>query len=292
MRNITVSPICTPQEAQGQFEGTRFTYAMARDLGYSFITNDTIVRDPEGNLVGALVREYWSEEAQARHLLHYAKVKGDPSSRPEIFGKGEDVRLPRLRKDGTLGPRIQAPAELARFLKGEAAIVGPYRSRGERAGEILCRPTPFTLKHPEVYEEVMLQAREICRLYEQLLPVEFARQKEYIDTLAELMKIPGSLFTAAYLLKNVPTAIHVDEFDFRGATGVVTTCGDFEGNEFILPEYKLAFDVQPDAVLFADVHRWHGNLPKRGGTRISQVWFVRSKMHLCGEMYGAVALHH
>ena len=99
MRNLTVSPICTPQEAKIMFEGTRFTYAMARDLGYTFITNDTIVRDPEGNLLGALVRDYWSAEDQARHFLYYSKVKGDPSNRPEIFGKGSP-KFPRSCRAG------------------------------------------------------------------------------------------------------------------------------------------------------------------------------------------------
>ncbi len=292
MRNEIISPICTPAEAKRRFEGLRPTHEWARAEGFTFVKDTACYRTPESKLVSMLNRDFWTEEEQQRHWEIFKNIKGDPSNRPEIFGKRAEVAMNRVRMDGSLSPRVQAPAELARLTGGQAAIVGPYRYNAAAGSEARCELTPFTVEHPEVYFEVVRMGHRITEFFQAVLPEEYARQKEYVDKVPENMKIPGTVHTACYGLHNVSTAIHKDEFDFAGATGCITTCGSFEGNQLVLPEFRLAFDIQPDAVFFGDFHSWHGNLPRfSGGERTSLVWFVRKDMHKCGEVYGAVPLH-
>jgi hypothetical protein len=127
---------------------------------------------------------------------------------------------------------------------------------------------------------------ELSDIYRAALPDEYAQQMGYVDKLLPRWRIPGTVFTSIYGI-NFPTAVHVDKFDIPEGTGVMTTAGEFAGNEYCLPDFGLALDVQPSDVLFSDVHRWHGTLPRTEGNRIAQVYFVRKDMHKCGVDDGA-----
>ena len=52
-----------------------------------------------------------------------------------------------------------------------------------------------------------------------------------------------------------------------------------------MPEYRVAIDMQNCDILFADVHKWHGNTELTNKSddykRISFVLYYREKMYLC-----------
>jgi hypothetical protein len=141
--------------------------------------------------------------------------------------------------------------------------------------------TVWTLRKPELYTKVLRFVKEINDIYETHLPKEYAKQREYVDTIEEDYKIKGTAFTTLYVLKNAPTATHVDTFDYPEAFGVMATLGNFQGGEICFPRFRIAIDYQPGDLLLADVHQLHGNFPVLEGERVACVLFVRKGIHKC-----------
>lgn len=281
MRNVTVVPRYTPDEAERRFRGISPTYRDAREQDFTFIRGeDYCCRTPEGKLVAMLLTDVFDADEQQERYDIFSQVDGDPSNRPEIFGRG--FRLPRVRKDGKTSARVGVP-KIVMKIAGQADPIGPYRYRHKAAGKIDCRLTSWTTRHPKLYFAAVRIAARVSEIYKEALPAEYEVQMRYINTVPKLWRVPGSAFTSLYAIKNHPTAYHTDDFDLPTATGVITTAGRFVGCELCLPQFGLALDVQPSDILFVDVHQLHGNLPKRDGQRVSQVYFVRRGMHECGD---------
>ncbi len=57
------------------------------------------------------------------------------------------------------------------------------------------------------------------------------------------------------------------------------------GGYFCLPEYRVAIDMHNEDILFADVHKWHGNTEFTGCSedwlRIAFVMYYREYMYKC-----------
>jgi hypothetical protein len=271
----------TSAETEELFKGKRLTYEEARKLNFEFISGrNAEFRTPEGKLIAKLVTGVFDECENAERHAIWKQVKDEPRNRPEIFGRG--ARQPLLKKNGELTAFVGVPTSLTKASGGRAGMLGPYRYHGRGDGGPLCDLSGWTKERVDLYTALIPSAVSVSDMYKYYLPTEFAEQEKYISQILPGFKIPGTNFTTVYGIKNHPTAVHRDTFDIPTATGVLTTTGDFEGNEFCLPEYGLAFDLQPSDILFADVHLWHGNLPRRSGQRVAQVYFVRKDMHECG----------
>ncbi len=290
MRQVIIDPICSPEEARQRFAGLRPDYQWAASQSLNFVRGeDFCCRDTKGKLVAMLLTDMFSEEEQAHHWEIYKDIKGSADNRPEIFGTG--ARQPRIRKtDGLLSKRVGVPTEVAKAVGGAAVVIGPYRYKNPAPGVVHCDLTKETKENPARYLETIKIGEEITLIFREVLPEEYIIQMAYINTVPERFKMPGTAYSSACALRDIPTAFHIDEFDIREATGCITACGEYEGQEFTMPEFGLALDLQPSDILFCDVHRTHGNLPRRSGHRVSQVWFVRRGMHEC-QRYGAVPLH-
>jgi hypothetical protein len=137
------------------------------------------------------------------------------------------------------------------------------------------------LKRSDIYVGALPFVHEIDRVYQTFLPQQYSRQMEYVRTVPEQWKIAGTAFTTLYVLRNCPTALHVDKLDLPESFGVMSTLGDFRGGEICFPKYRVAVDYRPGDVLLADVHELHGNFPVTSGERVSCVLFVRQGIHEC-----------
>jgi hypothetical protein len=204
-------------------------------------------------------------------------VKQDLRNRPEVIGRNARQQL--VTNNGT--PTNYVGTHKSVLGQGKSASFGYYRYKNPRPGMVRCGLTNPTKSDLKLYLRVVEIEKAVTTIYKRVLPAEYAEQMEYIDTLLPKWKTEGSAFTTVYALKNHPCAVHVDKFDIPTATGVLTTTGNFTGNELCLPEYGIAFDVQPSDILFMDVHAWHGNFPRTEGERTSQIYFVRKGMHQC-----------
>lgn len=269
----------TAAQAKDELKGLLLCYNDVARLNLQLLPReDASFYTPDGDFVAMFLTDIFSGPEQEQRAMAYSIIDGDLRNRPEIFGKLARQQL--FRKDGEFTDRVGvAPEVLA--TAGRAATFGYYRYKNSAPGVPDCRMTTPTLQRPQVYSRILQVEMKVTEIYGAVLPVLYEQQMEYIDSILPAWKTEGSAFTTSYALRNQPTAVHVDEFDIPTATGVITTVGNFTGGEFCMPEFGLAFDVQPSDILFADVHRWHGNLPRRSGNRTSQVFFVRKGMHEC-----------
>jgi len=283
MNKIILAPSYSPSQVDKLFKGRWIGYAEARALDFEFVDRaGAEFRTPDGKFIARLVPNVFDLSTQAaRHRL-WSQVAGTLRNRPSVFD--QDARLPLFPKSGGPGTRIGVPPSILAVTGGASATLGLYRYHARKDGLPHCDLTGWTKERPDLYGQAVNEAVLLTNLFENILPEEYAEQMKYVESILPEWKIPGTAFTSIYGIKNFSTACHRDTFDIPSGTGVITTSGVFYGNEFIIPEFKLAFDLKPSDALFVDVHRLHGNLPRLLGERVAQVYFVRKGMHECGEL--------
>lgn len=262
-----------------KFRQARLLHEDKPTLVDRLITTQTKVYKPDGELLLALVKGFLDEGLCDNAFELLRQVKGDPSNRPEIVGKG--ARMRAVRKDGTVGLRVGVPSSVLKAYGGKTDFLGHYRYKNSAPGVLDCKLTGWTLSKPNIYYDVMPFIHEVNNVYKTFLPVAYKRQMEYVDRVPDEHKISGTAFTTLYVLKNAPTAVHTDDMDIRTGFGVMTSLGGWKGGELYFPKFRVAVDYRPGDVILADVHELHGNFPLIEGIRVACVFFVREGIHEC-----------
>jgi hypothetical protein len=153
-----------------------------------------------------------------------------------------------------------------------------------------CRKTAFARDYFDKFNAGIPFVEEVDRLYKELCPEHYRIQKNYAEGTNQNYVIGKTSFTTVTVNRNFVTAVHKDSGDLPQGFGnlVIYREGDWQGSYFVLPQYRIAFDVQNTDILFVDVHRWHGNTPyinfdaDRGDLRIAFVLYYREYMIKCG----------
>lgn len=184
--------------------------------------------------------------------------------------------LPALR-------RVARPSENRGGLR--TGIVGYFdRGRSWR----YCRVTPFTRDDRAGWRDVVGLFREVDRIYQDNLPAAYADQRRFVDLTHPDFVIPGTVFTTGTVndTESFPTHQDAGNLHLGCSTMAVFRRGDYKGCLFVLPQYRIAVDLQDRDVVLFDSSAWHGNTPfeEVGGAyeRISVVAYYRSGMIHCG----------
>tara|TARA_R110000796_G_scaffold120506_3_gene234677 strand:+ start:7999 stop:8874 length:876 start_codon:yes stop_codon:yes gene_type:complete len=183
----------------------------------------------------------------------------------------------RIRKDGTI-----ANTTVGNFVySGNVGYMDPS------AMVRYCRQTAFARDHFEEFKSGIPFVKAIDKLYEKYCPVYYAKQRKIADATDINYRIKDTSFTTITVNKNFRTACHQDAGDYREGFGnlIVYREGDWTGGYFVLPEFGVAVEMGNEDVLFADVHKWHGNTEimnqHEGWLRISFVMYYRENMYKC-----------
>ncbi len=150
-----------------------------------------------------------------------------------------------------------------------------------------CRQTAFARDYFDKFQAGIPFVQEVDRLYAELCPEHYARQAAIAKGTNRNYIIGDTTFTTVTVNRNFQTAVHKDSGDFQRGFGnlCVYREGKFDGSYFVLPEYRVAIDMQNCDMLFVDVHRWHGNTPFKDGeegfNRIAFVMYYREFMINC-----------
>jgi hypothetical protein len=240
------------------------------------------VYKPDGSILFVLLRDVIDEKIWRPAYKLLRTVNGGLENRPGIIG--ENMRMPSRRKDGTLSYFNLTPKSITKQFPGKAGMLGYYKPKNPAPGVVACQPTGWTMKKPELYLGVRDFIDKVDEIYRtcRFLKNEYAAQRKYVDTIPSKVRIPNTAFTTLYVLKNAPTAVHTDDFDYKQSFGVMASLGDeWKGNALVWPEFRVGVDYRPGDLVLGDVHEWHTNLPLLSGERVSCVFFVRTDMHLC-----------
>lgn len=183
----------------------------------------------------------------------------------------------RIRKDGTV-------SKISIGNKVESGNVGFMDTN---AMIHYCRRTGFARRYFDKFKEGIPFVEHVDRLYEELCPEHYARQKAIAKATDKNYVIGDTSFTTVTVNRNFRTAVHQDSGDLPDGFGnlIVYREKHFDGGYFCLPEYRAAIDMQNTDILFVDVHKWHGNTPfyncDEDYLRISFVLYYREYMIKC-----------
>jgi len=189
----------------------------------------------------------------------------------------ENFRLRHLKKDGTiskfkLGNQVQSG--LIGFM--DRTVISPY-----------CRKTAFTKNEFEKFEKAIPFVQEVNNKFKELIPGKWKIQNEYAKATNKNYIIKDTCFTTVTINKDFQTAVHKDAGDLKKGFGNLTSykTEGLKGGYFVLPEWRIAFDLCSCDLLLVDVHQWHGNTPiekeSEEDERISFVMYYREKTIKC-----------
>lgn len=196
-----------------------------------------------------------------------------------LYNKGvkENFHLYGEKKDGTI----------SKFKRGNlvySSVIG-YLDRSKMFN--YCRKTAFTKNEFEKFENALPFIQEVDLYYSELVNDKWKIQKEYAKATHKNYIIKDTAFTTVTINKDFQTAVHKDAGDLKQGFGNLScykTKG-CKGGYFVLPQWRIAFDLDNCDLLLVDVHQWHGNTPitkeSEEDERISFVMYLRENITKC-----------
>ena len=185
------------------------------------------------------------------------------------------------RKNGTVSSTVQVPRELAPV----SNIIGAM-DRATRTP--YCRLTAYNINKPEGFRAILPMAQAVDRTFQRYVPDRYAAQHAMIERTHAEWRVSDTAFTTITVNKNFATAVHKDAGDLPEGFSCLSIIrsGAYQGGLLVLPQYRIAFDLQTTDVLLMDAHEWHGNTPilgKEGAyARVACVFYYRTNMVRCG----------
>ena len=148
------------------------------------------------------------------------------------------------------------------------------------------RPTAYTEKHYDKFALCYPYIHKLNDQFRELIPNRWKAQNEQASKLDRRFLISDTVFTTLTVNHNWRTACHRDAGDLT--TGFSNICGvtgpegkGWRGGQFILPEYRIAINLQPGDMLLVNNHEGiHGNdeLVGDDNDRMTIVAYFREKM--------------
>jgi len=183
----------------------------------------------------------------------------------------------RIKKDGTV----------SNITIGNKVHSGNVGYMDASAMVHYCRKTAFAKDYFAKFKTGIPFVEFIDTKYKELCPEHYARQISIATGTNRNYRIGETSFTTVTVNRNFQTAVHKDSGDLPEGFGnlIIYREGGFKGCYFCLPEYRVAIDMQNCDILFADVHKWHGNTPFKehdnNYKRIAFVMYYREYMYKC-----------
>ena len=148
------------------------------------------------------------------------------------------------------------------------------------------RATSYTEKNYDKFSLCYPYLHKLNDRFRELIPNRWKAQNAEANKLDSRFRIDGTVFTTLTVNHNWRTACHRDAGDLT--TGFSNICGvtgpegkGWRGGEFILPEYRIAINLQPGDMLLVNNHEGiHGNdeLVGDDNDRMTIVAYFREKM--------------
>jgi hypothetical protein len=148
------------------------------------------------------------------------------------------------------------------------------------------RATSYTEKNYDKFALSYPYLHKLNSQFAELIPNRWKAQNDQANKLDPRFRIDGTVFTTLTVNHNWRTACHRDAGDLT--TGFSNICGvtgpegkGWRGGQFILPEYRIAINLQPGDMLLVNNHEGiHGNDELIGddNDRMTIVAYFREKM--------------
>jgi hypothetical protein len=133
-------------------------------------------------------------------------------------------------------------------------------------------------------------AREVDQVFAYAVPDRWVQQREIASRTRPEWMIADTCFTTITVNRNFTCGTHRDAGDYKPGFSnlVMLRSGDFSGGHLVLPQYRVAIELENGDALFFDPHEWHGTSPIHGlhrrFERITLVMYYRTGMAECGSV--------
>lgn len=205
----------------------------------------------------------------------------------QSFEKSIELTDGRGISSGSSHKRIRKDGSVSNITVGNKVESGNVGFMDASAMIHYCRKTAFAKKYFEEFKSGIPFVEYIDKLYSELCPNHYQKQIAIANATNKNYRIGDTSFTTVTVNRNFITAVHQDSGDYREGFGnlIVYREGSYDGGYFVLPQYRIAIDLQNTDVLFVDVHKWHGNTAFKNTSedfmRIAFVLYYREYMINC-----------
>lgn len=145
----------------------------------------------------------------------------------------------------------------------------------------------WNMHNPDKFEKLFPMLQEASALFETHVPDRFANQLGYVKRTHEHWIIPDTVYSSLTINKNFRTAAHLDAGDLpEGFSNmIVIREGLLAGGNLVLPNWRLAVELDTCDLILFDAHEYHGNTQivpiSKGAVRCSIVCYYRTRLALC-----------
>lgn len=155
-------------------------------------------------------------------------------------------------------------------------------------GNVLARPTIFTLKKRLLWNRSLQLFDYFARLYRQMAPKEYSIQMKECNQVLPQFRIADTPYTSITVNYNWSTCVHVDSGNTDRVWSSLAIVGsdNWAGCDICFPRFKVRIEAGPGDFILMNPHEWHCNTKminhgnSKTHTRISFVCYLRSKMKL------------
>jgi hypothetical protein len=149
-----------------------------------------------------------------------------------------------------------------------------------------CRATPFTRDDPG-WAAVLKLLQTMDAVYREAMPGAHDEQRRFAELTSRNYRIPGTVFTTGTVNDTHAFVAHRDRGNLPLGASVMTVLrrGAYSGGLFVLPEYRVAFDLGSRDVILFPPDALHGNTVLVGEgryERLSVVAYYLRGMLRCG----------
>jgi hypothetical protein len=245
------------------------------DTSYDILLNESaVVYKPDGTLLLALFKGGHSRGAVASAWTVLKDWNQQTNNRGVASGS---ERRKRLRADGTeSNTNIADPVN--------SGIVG-YFERTPRFP--YCRACAWNLHEPTRFAKLFPVCEEASKFYAETGGEKYAKQLKAAEATNPDFRIPGTVFSTLTVNKNFRTACHKDAGNLKDTLNVMSLFreGFFKGGHIVLPDFRVAAQLETGDCIVFDAHEFHGNTPiiqlSKTFTRCTIVFYYREGMDKC-----------
>jgi len=262
------------------------------DKDYTLLLNyDCDVYDNSGLLLAKFRKNVLSEKKlldcvnNVRDSIVKMDNRGIASGKVEL-SKTMNRKGSHIKENFKLQP-ITKDGRKSKYKVGNCVLNGLIGYMDRTVMMPYCRKTAYTKNEFEKFEKAIPFIKEVDDKYKHLIPEKWEIQNQYVKATDKNYVIEGTTFTTVTINKDFQTAVHKDAGDLKQGFGNLScykTKG-CKGGYFVLPQWKIAFDLDNCDLLLVDVHQWHGNTPlikeNEDDERISFVMYYREKTIKC-----------
>jgi hypothetical protein len=167
-----------------------------------------------------------------------------------------------------------------------SSILGYIEPQGGRFP--YARRTAWTEQHRDEFRALEPYLQAVAAVFRDQVPERHAAQMAAVARTRPEWVIPGTPFSTITVNNTYPCGVHQDAGDLKDGFSVMGTLrrGQYRGGVLVLPEWRVAADLQDGDVILFDPHEWHGNTllepASEDAERISVPCYFRAKLQQCG----------